>query len=194
MQTAAASPITPFELVSREEARARGLTLYFTGAPCRHGHLSQRWVANHRCRECARLKEPHYRATYQADKIDAVRAKKLAHYYANIEKRRACNKRWLIENRERHSALTAAWAKRNPGKVTHNSRCYELRKARATPPWADLERIKAIYIEAARLGLSVDHIVPLKGKKVCGLHVENNLQFLTRLDNIRKGNRFDPDA
>lgn len=64
-------------------------------------------------------------------------------------------------------------------------------KLNATPKWADLEAIKYIYTVAHKAGLEVDHIVPLQGKLVCGLHVENNLQLLTRNENTRKGNRYE---
>jgi hypothetical protein len=64
-------------------------------------------------------------------------------------------------------------------------------KLRATPIWADLERIKQIYKERPE-GYHVDHIVPLQGKLACGLHCEFNLQYLTASDNIIKGNRFLP--
>jgi len=69
-------------------------------------------------------------------------------------------------------------------------------KARATamgamPAWADLKAIEAKYAEAARLGLVVDHVIPLGGKKVCGLHVEGNLALLTSLENLKKGNRYE---
>jgi hypothetical protein len=46
-----------------------------------------------------------------------------------------------------------------------------------------------VYKEAKRLGLSVDHIVPLHNPMVCGLHVPWNLQLLPLEDNIRKGNK-----
>src|SRR5688500_7560791 len=60
-------------------------------------------------------------------------------------------------------------------------------KLNATPPWADLNKIRDIYM-ACPEGCHVDHIVPLKGSKVCGLHVENNLQYLTAKENIQKKN------
>ncbi len=60
---------------------------------------------------------------------------------------------------------------------------------RATPPWADKQAIKAIYVEAKRLGMSVDHIWPLKNSKFCGLHVSWNLQILPTLENALKKNK-----
>jgi hypothetical protein len=59
----------------------------------------------------------------------------------------------------------------------------------ATPPWADLDKIKEIYLNCPE-GYHVDHIYPLKGVNSCGLHVENNLQYLTAEENLRKGNRI----
>lgn len=58
-----------------------------------------------------------------------------------------------------------------------------------TPNWANLEKIKQIYIDKPK-GYHVDHIIPLNGTKVCGLHVENNLQYLTETENLSKSNKF----
>lgn len=74
----------------------------------------------------------------------------------------------------------------------HREYCatYKASKIGATPPWADLNKIKEIYNNCPE-GMHVDHIVPLRGKNVCGFHVENNLQYLTPEENTRKSNRFD---
>lgn len=64
--------------------------------------------------------------------------------------------------------------------------------------WADMDAIKKVYAEARRISLEtgikhhVDHVLPVNGDLVSGLHVETNLQILTALDNIKKGNRFEP--
>ncbi len=59
---------------------------------------------------------------------------------------------------------------------------------KATPKWANLDSIKAIYKNCPE-GHEVDHIIPLQGKHVSGLHVEYNLQYLTVTENRRKHNK-----
>lgn len=75
---------------------------------------------------------------------------------------------------------------------------YKKARAQATPKWADKDKIEEIYeacrtlTKKTRRKHQVDHIIPLRGKLVCGLHVENNLQILTKLANRSKSNKFDP--
>lgn len=59
-----------------------------------------------------------------------------------------------------------------------------------TPSWADKQKIKEIYIQAKQSGLVVDHIIPLQGKYVSGLHIETNLQLLTPSENRKKSNKY----
>lgn len=72
-------------------------------------------------------------------------------------------------------------------------------KIAATPAWADVKKMRAIYREAQKLSAShglkyhVDHIVPLTSDIVCGLHNEFNLQVLPAVDNLKKHNRHWPD-
>jgi 5-methylcytosine-specific restriction endonuclease McrA len=70
------------------------------------------------------------------------------------------------------------------------------RVKQATPGWANPYLIEDVYIKAKQLTIKtgipheVDHIIPIAGKKVCGLHVETNLQILTKKENAKKLNKF----
>ena len=71
---------------------------------------------------------------------------------------------------------------------------YRAKLLNAVPAWADLSAIESIYVEAAATGMHVDHIYPLRGEIVCGLHVANNLRCLTLNENLRKGNAMPDEA
>ena len=64
------------------------------------------------------------------------------------------------------------------------------------PRWSDLDIIKSIYVEAALISEKsgirhvVDHIIPMRGKMVCGLHVPGNLEIVHRADNNKKSNTY----
>ena len=66
---------------------------------------------------------------------------------------------------------------------------YRAKKLQAQPSWVDTATLHAIYANCPS-GLEVDHIIPLQGKDVCGLHVPWNLQYLTRRANASKGNKY----
>jgi hypothetical protein len=74
------------------------------------------------------------------------------------------------------------------------SKLYAIKLQQATPAWADKLEIAKFYRQARLLTLhsgvqyTVDHIYPLKGETVCGLHVHQNLQILTEAENMSKGN------
>ena len=95
------------------------------------------------------------------------------------------------ENRLRHIEATLAWQKENREVCAAATAKYRAGKDQRTPSWADLAKIELIYKLAQELGLEVDHIVPLHGATVSGLHVENNLQLLSRKENAAKGNRWE---
>lgn len=71
-----------------------------------------------------------------------------------------------------------------------NSKNYKSSIDNRKPKWADDSEILEIYSNCPK-GMHVDHIVPLKGELVSGLHVQNNLQYLTPQDNMSKKNKFD---
>lgn len=161
---------------SRREALASGAASYFTGKPCIRGHLAPRRTSG-QCTVCSRE---------QAREFYASRP----NYQRN----------WQIENRERCSANMAAFRARdpdraralnrafkaaNPKKGTHDRALARARAMNAVPLWADIAAIRQVY-EACPQGLEVDHVIPLKHPLVAGLHVTENLQYLTRRENAQK--------
>lgn len=96
---------------------------------------------------------------------------------------------WRNKDTQKHKGRTLAAA-----------RTRKLKKAQAVPPWLSTEQKKQIY-EMYKLAkelnwlseepLHVDHIIPIRGKNVSGLHVPWNLQIIPRSWNIKKGNRVD---
>lgn len=126
----------------------------------------------------------------------------------NLEKVKNKINAWHKDNPERIKEINAAWRKNNPDRARENSKRWQednreqhlayrrfvrvqkrLIIAQQTPIWASVEEIKNIYNNCP-INMTVDHVVPLKGKDVCGLHVEYNLQYLSLSHNSRKGNRW----
>lgn len=72
-----------------------------------------------------------------------------------------------------------------------NAAKYRAAKLKQTPSWANEAEILEFYKNCPE-GYHVDHIVPLQGDCVSGLHVKQNLQYLLAKDNLSKGNRYIP--
>jgi len=66
---------------------------------------------------------------------------------------------------------------------------YRAERSYRTVKWADRDKIKEVYANCPD-GLQVDHIIPLKGELVSGLHVDSNLQYLTLEENLKKSNKY----
>ena len=154
------------------------------------------------------------RREYCAKNKEKIRETTRKYNAQNREKRREYNKKWRDENgerlrenvrkwtaknKERKSEAQRQWNKANQSKINKYSANRRATRLNATPAWlTDKHRAEmaAIYKEAVAMEKQtgilhhVDHIVPLKGENVSGLHVPWNLQILTATENMSKGNRI----
>ena len=145
-----------------------------------------------------REKAKEYRKRKEAENPELYKLKQSlkgkAYYYANKEKRQAAIKRYrdnLPEGTIQQWIKT--WAQKNPGKVLARSAAYRAAKFNATPSWQTDEhrrQIEELYSTCPKQH-EVDHIYPLQGKDVCGLHVPWNLEHLESKKNRSKGNCID---
>lgn len=198
-------------LVSRQSAIASGAVRYFTGRPCKQGHVDARTVRNSSCTACTRQgvnawqkrnaqKTKQWmdeaRARYEQRNPTKVLRAKRAYKERHPEKIHAANVDYYAENKGRICAAKKSWLTANPAARAEWERTRQARKLKAMPAWANREAIKEVYREAARrtaetgIKHSVDHFYPLQGKTVCGLHVETNLQVITLVENLKKNRRM----
>jgi hypothetical protein len=155
-------------------AKGAGLKTYWPLQACVRGHNSQWYTSTGGCVECAKL-------------------------FA---------KQWRLKNRERSREVSrqaaSTWRAKNPAQAaSYRSAPYKIaanaarRRAgikRRTPAWANRGFLVAIYAVADRVSSctgipwEVDHVIPLHGRNVSGLHVQGNLQLLPRKLNRAKSN------
>lgn len=111
-------------------------------------------------------------------------------------------KNWQQSNMRKVAANTRKWRAANPHKMNYYGAKRRSQILERTPAWqtdADRARIEMIYqcakvwTETSGVLHHVDHILPLVGKLVSGLHVPDNLQILTASENSRKSNTWTPE-
>lgn len=184
-----------------QEALKLGVKEYNNGLPCKYGHYGNRNAKSRSCIKCNAERV----AKYKVNNPEKVRANSRKFYYNHYEQelnrhaiyrnnnRKKCNeaqKKYKLKNVERYAALNRANVSR-----------YASAKLNRTPKWLtefDVFVIKEMYdlavIKTKLYGFMwhVDHIIPLKGKLVSGLHVPSNLQVIPATENLRKLNKFVP--
>ena len=136
---------------------------------------------------------------YQANR-EAYLENKKRYYEENKTEIRAKQNKYREENREMFAEMNRQWRKDNPEKARLNDVRCRYRRYRAIPSWLTDEQqkqINDIYKECKEMTMQtgiehhVDHIIPIHGKSVSGLHVPENLQILTASENCSKKNSFE---
>lgn len=150
---------------------------------------------NKRCREWQKANRDRTRIAdkkWRAANLEKAREKGRRWHRENRAHSREVAKRWYYSNLEKQSERARRWRKLNPNSIRALAKARYALKRRATPNNLSKEEkdiILQIYKNCPQ-GYHVDHIVPLKGKTVSGLHVPWNLQYLPAVENLRKGNKL----
>lgn len=208
------------DIVSQSQAAELGLKSYFTGVPCIHGHVARRVTSSKLCFACSaargqarRLANPDYHKSYNSlyypnnkDKTQICSER----YYTKAkqqfpealrQRQDSTHEKYRKKHRERlrarsrHDFLNKPWL--------YRAYCVKRRaqKRHATVSWSSAEKINQIYEDCFQLNTCnrlaggvdhfvVDHIIPLKGKTVCGFHHEANLRIILNSENARKSNKL----
>lgn len=194
-------------IVSLADAREQGLKFYFTGKPCKRGHICERYVSIRVCVKCHgdafqewRKANPEKRRN-NLDDWKKRNKDKHNRYVKNAKAKNpelynAFSTSWKKRNPEKRKQVVAEYAQRNVAKIRSAHRIYETKKVNACPAWVSREELQEIYARCRQITIDtgiqhhVDHIVPLRNKRVCGLHVPWNLRIVPAQENLSKGNKL----
>jgi hypothetical protein len=185
---------------TRAEAKSTGAKHYFTGEPCKYGHIALRKTKG-ACVECLKAeweKGNEARAGYfrEYNQREEVKSRKNEWYLDNHEKvKQAAATRPNHVKRE----YQQAWKDRNVVWVRADTKNRRRKHREATPPWLSRKQkseMRELYKAAITLTKTtgeqyvVDHIIPLQSDFVCGLHVPWNLRVITQEENLKKSNKL----
>lgn len=175
-----------------------------------HKDSSRKYGISYICKECYSEKD---RKTYCSN-LEKNKKRGIAFYWSNPEKQKKLRRERYAKNPEQYIAYIKEYSLKNWDKIKKTRRVrYEktkfevmaynaLRRAdkiKATPSWLNNEhkkQIRDMYKQAAKMTVStgvvhhIDHIFPLRGKGFNGLHVPWNLRIVTKLENLKKTNKF----
>lgn len=189
---------------TRAEAKASGAAYYFTGEPCKHGHIAPRKTKG-ACVECLKVEWT------QA-------AKNRADYFRRYNQREDVKDKkhdWYQENRAQVIAAAStrpahvkreyrnAWKAANKMQIRADTKARRRKHREATPLWLSRRQkseIRQLYQIAITMTQTtgeqyvVDHIYPLRSDVVCGLHVPWNLRVVTQEENLKKSNSLPADS
>jgi hypothetical protein len=155
------------------------------------------------CKQCRKKYQKEYQKKYVANNKDVLKEKQRHYYKKNKEKIKQKSKKYRENNRDffieyqkqhyrknktKYQKYFKKYLQENKKAILANVSKYKANKRKATPVWANNKLIQNIYKNCPE-GFHVDHIYPLRSPIMCGLHVENNLQYLKAEQNIAKNNK-----
>lgn len=170
------APLTTREIISRKKAIELGLFRYFTGKPCKHGHISSRVTKSGQCYECFLA----YRRRWHAETDEKM-------HDARTEK----NREWLSNNREHRNAYMREWWKKGDNYKRHSEkrRVKKIADPRKFLLMKAKERSRSLGLQFAITidDLPITNVCPVLGLELkYGLSVQNDHSpTLDRIDNSK---------
>lgn len=137
--------------------------------------------------------EKERKAKWVQDNLEYVLEKTKKYQKENQDQVKQTKQNWARKNPEYAAQYSKQWKLNNRKRVRAEISARRKRLQQHTPIWATRQEIVAFY-ENCPEGFHVDHIIPLKGKLVSGLHTLANLQYLPAKENMSKGNKYEIDG
>lgn len=202
-------------LIDRQTAKAAGLKRYFTAESCKREGIAERLVSTSDCL-CSACKKhiSDRKRKHRTDNPDIYAERYRIYYINNKESEKSRKRKWDELNSERVSeqgrkryqlnknnilARHKKWRRENLALIRKHCAKYRASKLNATPPWfGELddfvlgEATQLCHLRKIKTGFnwSMDHMIPIQAKSVCGLHVWNNFQVIPTVLNSSKKNRL----
>lgn len=191
------------EIISYSKAKSAGLKTYFTGKPCKYGHICQRYVSSKGCLECVSTRQKLNRKNNPERTREVCRAQYLRdrekiiihhkkRYHENPDIMKQYSKIWRSNNKEKHHESLKKWRSENKDivRVHANNRRCRLRGVSGSHTIFDIceiierQKYKCVYCgKSVKKSYHVDHIQPIsKG----GGNGKDNLQICCPTCNLRK--------
>ena len=153
-------------------------------------------VRGNKCKPCVSI----YNKAYRLQNVQRIATSKKSWVDQNKEHKAQQDRAYATNNQVARKAARAKWDQLNPGKTTAAKAKNKVERSFRVPAWLTEDDIwiieQAYELAALRTRIfgfqwHVDHIIPLKGKKVSGFHVPHNLRVIPAVENLRKNNKFE---
>jgi hypothetical protein len=163
--------------------------------PLQNGFYAERW-----CNPNFLIQSREQIANWHKKNPNRMRELRADWATKNKDRKAQMDREYSIKNPEARRKARAKWDQNNPGLTTAAKAKNKTERTHRVPAWlteddhwmiAQAYELAALRTKMFGFAWHVDHIIPLTGKKVSGLHVPSNLRVIPAIENLRKSNKFE---